>query len=603
MNPPDVRSVPLWRDWLVVSLLATAYLLPFVYALPFIDGVRDIQVALDISYGKHFPLTGPIFGSRFHLGPVFYYVQALPLMLGGEVASVPLYLGLLAATKFPLAYGMGRAWMGRRYGLLFAAALAIPGWSGLDILNTTTPMLVPTMLLATAWFALAYIRSGSTVALVGAWLAGVLAVHAHPSAVVIALLLITAVSWHAIRKRHWRGTVVAVLAAMLPLLPMTFALIQSGPDAVYPAGLTVVQAGSGHSIGGWLDALRGYIFGGPLTTLRTLGSAEWGMELAWIAAATGGVGCVLAMARGAAGDRRAQCLLVALVAVAVAVFAVRASTPWYFVQSLTVIYAAISALGWGTWHRAAGVLPVIVLLQAFAQSGFIARHIASGEGNFPGAELMDVRRARGEIGPQIGAWLSVREWGDLADLSCSLLQDGQVSLHGEIAAIIDDHGALPIRAACDTEGLRLGGRGVRNIVGIPRAVWGALPWPPVERIGSVGLFDAAVQASKEEGHALSDPRVYPLRQPIGSVVSTREHHLETPANALLVVSRLSSALSVFNVTRVRVGNQEVTPIYQDAHMLAFRLRRPEADVVIWSVEVTSTAHEWVDVAAIAPPKN
>lgn len=595
------RSRLHWRDWLIVSLFTAAYLVPFTQALPFVDGIRDLQFALDIARGEHFPLLGPIFGSRFHLGPVYYYVQALPLVLGASLATVPVFLGLLASTKFALAYRLGRAWMDRRLGLLFAAALAIPGWSGLDIVNTTTPMLVPALLLLTAGSALSYFRGGTTLALAGVGLASVLAVHAHPSAAVIAGLLVAAAAWRAIRRRHWRGLGAAALAAGLPLFPVIIAVAQSGTDAVYPAGVTVVQAGSGHSLEGWLDALRGFFLGGPLTTLRTLGSADWGGVLAVAAVATGSGGGVLAAIAAVAGNRGAQILLAAFGTVAVAVFAVRASTPWYFVQSLTLVYAATSAYGWATWRRAASVLPAVILLQALTQSGLMLDHVGRGEGNFPAAELMDVRRARGEIGPQVGAWFSVGTWDELADQGCSLLRQGSLALHGELAVMVDDYGALPLRAECDISGLSLGGPARRSMVGIPRAVWGPLGWPPLAKIGSLGLFDASAWVTTGAGHRPADPRRYPLRQPIGSVASTREHQVHAPGAAVLVVSRLSPALSEFRVDAVHVDGQAVAPIYQDARMRAFRAPQPAGDRVAWSVTVTSTAHEWVDLVAIAPP--
>src|SRR4051812_29007637 len=100
----------------IVALLTLIYLIPFTYALPFTDGIRDLQVASDIARGISYPLLGPVFGNRFHAGPAGYYLEALPLWFGLSLSTVPLFLGILASTKFLLAYGFGKEWIDRRFG-------------------------------------------------------------------------------------------------------------------------------------------------------------------------------------------------------------------------------------------------------------------------------------------------------------------------------------------------------------------------------------------------------------------------------------------------------------------------------------------------------
>ena len=192
-----------WAARTCLALMTLIYLVPFSYALPFIDGIRDLQVATDIAGGVHYPLLGPVFANRFHAGPVGYYLQALPLWFGLTLSTVPLFLGLLASSKFLLAYGFGKEWIDRRFGLLLASALALPGWAGMDFLNTTTPLLVPALVLAAMWCTLRFVRRQSTGPLLGAALTTSLAVHAHPGAVVFAPILAGICAWHAARARRW----------------------------------------------------------------------------------------------------------------------------------------------------------------------------------------------------------------------------------------------------------------------------------------------------------------------------------------------------------------------------------------------------------------
>lgn len=580
----------------ILALLTLIYLIPFTYALPFGDGIRDLQVASDIARGISYPLLGPVFANRFHAGPVGYYLQALPLWFGLSLSTVPLFLGMLASSKFLLAYGFGKEWIDRRFGLLLALALALPGWSGMDFLNTTTPLLVPALVLADMWCTLRFVRRQSTCALLGAALTASLAVHAHPGAVVFVSVLAGICVWHAARARRWGSLIGATGVAILPWLPALVAVARSGWRVLLPAeSPTVVVPGSGHSLIGWFEAARGFALGGPLTTLRALGSESWGTFLAWLSFTTAAVGLLLLLwAAVARKDTSARWLVALLAGVTMAVFAARSNTPWYFVQPLTLAYALAVAYGWRQLPQAISTFPVIALGLAAMQSGGVFQHLQRGEGGVVTVELMDIRVARGERGPTPGIWVSVRHWPELATFLCAE-SSRPTALHGELAIVVDDQGALAAREACDVTQLRLGGAAERHWVGVPRAIWSTLEWSPSVKIASLGVFEAGVVAATEIGHALSDPRRYPRRATIASPPVTREYRIEAPSDHVLLVGRLSPVLATFNVVAATADGQPVTAFYRDAFTQAFR--RPQANMAttIWTVQVTSNDPEWVDI--------
>lgn len=582
-------------DIAVVGLLWLVYLLPFTQALPFIDGVRDMQFALDIAHGDAFPLVGPVFGNRFHLGPVFYYVQALPLLIGLPIAAVPCFLGLLAGAKFALAYGFGRDWIDRRYGLLFAAALALPGWSGMDFLNTTSPLLLPSLLLVACWCALRFARAVRASALLGCALAISLAIHAHPSAVVVGWVAVVVCAWRVARERRWGLLAGAIGVGLLPLLPAMVAVVQTGPSAVLSDALTVTVPGSGHSFRGWLDAVHGFALGGPLTTLRTLGSADFGTALAWITLGVTVAGLLLLLTR-VSDDRRASALALLLLGVGMAVFAARINTPWYFVQSLTLMCAAAVAYGWHCWRPGLRFWVATAAILALSQGLLVHAHLARGEGNFASIELMDIRRAGGERGAALSPWISVRHWSSLAALLCA--DPGRsLALHGALARAVDDQGALSARALCSPDHLQLGGVAERHWVGLPRALWSALQWSPQGKIGSIGLFPPATVLSTQ-GHRIADPRRYPLRATLGGDPESTVLRFTTTGDALLVVGSLSPALAFWRVDEVRADGMPIAPVYEDSSLHGYRVQRGEN--VHWSLHISASALEWVDIVVVAP---
>ena len=582
-------------DLMVVASLWLIYLLPFSHALPFIDGVRDLQVALDIARGEAFPLVGPVFGNRFHLGPVFFYLQALQLLVGLPLSSVPALLGALAGAKFALAYGFGREWIDRRYGLLFAAALALPGWSGLDFLNTTTPLLVPALLLAACWCALRFVRAGRASALLGCAVAASLALHAHPAAAAVAVVPVFLCLRQLVRQRRWGLLAAGLGMGLLPLAPALLAIVQSGSGAVLLQARTVTVPGSGHSFAGWMDAVRGFALGGPLTSLRTLGSADFGAVLAWVTLAASLSGLAMLAGR-AVDDRRARSLALLLPGVALVVFGARSNTPWYFVHTLTLVHAAAIAYGWHRWQAGTRTWVGAAIALALAQGMLVYAHVARGEGNFASIELMDVRRASGERGPVVPPWLSIRHWQALADALCAD-PTRTLALHGALARAVDDQGGLAARAQCDLEHVRLGGSAERHWVGLPRALWSVLQWSPRGRIGSIGLFLPATVVSGQ-GHRIADPRRYPLRAALVGEAVTEALTFTTSGDALLVVSQLSPALAHWRIDDIRADGVPIRPLYVDSSLHAYRVRG--ADNVHWSLRVSASSPEWVDIVTIAP---
>lgn len=582
-------------DVAVVALLWLVYLLPFTQAMPFIDGVRDMQFALDIARGDAFPLIGPVFGNRFHLGPVFYYLQALPLLVGLPMAAVSYFLGVLAGAKLALAYGFGRDWIDRRYGLLFAAALALPGWSGMDFLNLTTPLLVPSLLLISCWCALRFVRGGRASAMLGCALAISLAIHAHPSAAVVGWVAVAACAWRVARERRWGLLAAAVGVGLLPLLPAMVAVVQSGPGAVLSDALTVTVPGSGHSFRGWLDAVHGFALGGPLTSLRTLGSANFGAALAWITFGVTLAGLLLLLMR-VSDDRRALALATLLLGVGVVVFAARVNTPWYFVHALTLTCAAATAYGWHRWRQGLRFWIAAAAILASSQGLLVHAHLARGEGNFASIELMDIRRAKGERGAALSPWISVDHWSELAELLCAD-PARTLALHGALARAVDDQGALSARARCDPGHVQLGGDADRHWVGLPRALWSALQWSPQGKIGSIGLF-SAVSVISTHGHRIADPRRYPLRAGLGGDPASSVLTFTTTGDALLLVGQLSPALAHWQVNEVRADGVPIQPIYADSSLHGYHVDR--AENVHWSLRVSASALEWVDIVVVAP---
>ncbi len=136
--------------WAIVALLAVLHAAPFL--ITFIEGdfARDLDQATRIVEGSAWPTRGPVLAWTLNLGPVWYWLLALPLALTHSIAAAVAMVALLSALQFPLAYRLGSEVAGRAYGLAFAVFLALPGLASLQGIWIAHPSLVPSAMLVVA---------------------------------------------------------------------------------------------------------------------------------------------------------------------------------------------------------------------------------------------------------------------------------------------------------------------------------------------------------------------------------------------------------------------------------------------------------------------
>jgi len=111
------------------------------------DGAQDLAVTSRLLRGEAFPLTGPHFGGIFYLGPIHYFVMAVPLALFQTATAVISFLALLTLLGVYFAYRVGTLLFDRRTGVLFACLLSgdfLVALAALQISNSV--LIVPTSL-------------------------------------------------------------------------------------------------------------------------------------------------------------------------------------------------------------------------------------------------------------------------------------------------------------------------------------------------------------------------------------------------------------------------------------------------------------------------
>ena len=174
----------------LVAALFLAYVAAFAFSLSIPDTSRDAFIAYGIRHGVSYPLEGPYLGipSAVHLGPLWYYLVAIPLWVSDSWLAFVLFQGILCGLKFVLAWHCGRKLVSERFGLLWAAALALPGWTTMEVMipfNASAAETASLLILAAYLHCRDHPDSRGAIFMLG--LAIGAAPHAHPTIAPLAI--------------------------------------------------------------------------------------------------------------------------------------------------------------------------------------------------------------------------------------------------------------------------------------------------------------------------------------------------------------------------------------------------------------------------------
>ncbi|KFN51307.1 glycosyltransferase family 39 protein [Arenimonas composti] len=474
--PPSPNTAATTGERLLQVLLVVAALLQvaaFAWFVPGNDWARDLVAADAIVRGEGWPLRGPIVRSSFHLGPLWYWLLALPVGIGAGLAGSAVFVGALATLKVALAWRLGARLGGRALALPLAAFALLPGWNLLTALQLTHTAVLETLLYAALLPLLTLARDGRARAWLGFGALAGLAVQAHPVAGFL-VFPAAAVLWR--RRSRLRGELpwllAGVLVALLPWLPALVAEMREG----WPVLARLAQP-EGRAAGpGLLPGLLGLLAastGGAAAAVRDF------LPATTHAAVVGGFVLVFAPAlatlpalhRDGALAQAWRAAFAAWLLAAVLLVAVRATVPFYMAALLLPAQALLLALplaaAWRTgWRWAAGARATAVaaaLGLAIAGNLGVIATMRSGHAALPLANIHDIRADA----PRVPlALLPMNGFERLATQTCAQSGDGArgadaadavLRVHGELAALVDFYQSLPFAWRCPRLRVELSG--------------------------------------------------------------------------------------------------------------------------------------------------
>jgi hypothetical protein len=580
----------------------------FAHAGIHMDTARDWTQAARIASGDAYPLAGPGIAHAFHLGPIWFYVLALPLWLGLGFSGVGVWTAFLSGSQYLFAF-----WLGKRFaparaeantcGAVFALSLTLPNWSAVHMGGTTHTIMAAPMLLAALF---ACVRFWDAPSAARAFVAGVtcsLAVHGHPTTgLVFVLLLGLIAAKRAIpAAQKWQYCALSVVGFCVLFVPLLFAqFLQNNGGAHLNSGTVTAYVGAQS----WLKNLQSapqVLFASVVDTVGVqyamLGDDAWLPRVSifvWFAAA--------ALALRGWAKARAWGSPIVWIAIGLSVASVvgaawsRPFVTFYMLVPITVLLPLMFAYGWGVAPPRLLALVAFVLIALQAAWAWALVVAVKGEGL-----RMDLTRVVYVGKPSIATpWvlqpnLQQHASNDLVNFLCA---NKDAAFHGPAVPGLD-LAAWPLlhsRCASNSPHITLGGSEPA------RAHWVGAPCHALAspmRTGSV-CWQKVARVVSGQAMTNADTRIHPPRTHAVGAMTRSTQKLMLNRDEVLIVSNhkmewsRTGAILATTASGQRLTTLGVTPWYRIFQCKTCGTVSEEVDLI-----VESNAHEAIDVVVVS----
>jgi hypothetical protein len=603
----STRDVAPWQHVLVLIALTAIYTGSYAFSIAIPDSTRDIYIARAISVGESFPLEGPVLGDSIHGGPVWFYLLAIPLWFYQSWLVAALFAGAIAGLKYLLAYVCGGHLVDRRFGLLWASALALPGWQTIEQIAFTNANVAQTCILASLYFGIRMHQQPSLSRAFVLGIAGGLAFHGHPTTLpVIPLSLALAI---AVSPPHRRTTAALGFLAgcITPFTPyLASQLLHGFPD--FATGMGYVQTKIGlRQIANAFAIVRSTAFDGPTLIARYVIGVEepllWAVKTVVTCFVVAMLVATLWAARRAEG--RATLWFVAAVAIFAACIAyLRPTTPVYFAYVLIPAQAAVLALGVHVLSRGAAgttwvsAFAVLALSLHALVTWRIGAAISQGVGTLP-----DV----GNIVSNASSETSTNVWfpSYAHDASGLFLcrQGDRSAVHGPLAFVTDLNLGVDSLIRCGRiTDVQLSGTGDSDRahwVGMPKSFWSAARLRPSCWIGPLGLVEASSRLAPADGIAPASPKVFLPRPFLRGPLQEQSITFTAPGTQALVLTNVIPWYMPWRVLSVHANGRELSPVASTSVAQLYALPgAARLDTVKWEAVFAAVDTSKIDVVTV-----
>jgi hypothetical protein len=592
----------------MLALIMISYIATSAMSVAIPDTTRDIYAAYEISRGRWLPLEGPVFGGAIHLGPIWYYLLAIPFVFVHSWLALTIFVSAMAALKFVFAYLCGAQLVDRDFALIWVSCLAFPEWTTLEQITLFTPNITEATVLAVLFFNISLWRRPSLVIAFVLGLACALAVHSHPTTAVALPLSLASVLLASSRPVRLTNASFFLGGLALLFVPYAASQILSGGSDFETAGkymsgnLSVLQLFNVPAI------LYAALVVGPLqigSYLLHLSIAQlWIYRLFLVAL---GFVSLVGVIRGLFARSHRPLLIglaIVICGLSIEIAFLRATTPAYFVYVLMPFLSALLALG--LWH-------VGRMLQLRYLSFGIAALALAGELLLASCRLSAVQDGIGTLpdfsdiltstkrAPYTDIWFPAYAHDVNGDFLCA--RGGRTSLHGPLAYLADRNLNVDSMIRCDrTPSLELSGQTPRDrlhLIGLPRAFWSVLNRAPTCWLGPLGITQTAQVVWPPTSIPQMSPRTYYPRPFFSGPSVTKTVTFGALPSEAVVITNVVFGYTAWEIESVEANGSKVEPTLKTemSRLYVFQAL-PTLTTVRWRIIYTTPDPGKVDIATV-----
>lgn len=577
------------------------------------DFWRDMYWATSIAHGERLPLSGPPIYHLIELGPWWYYLLALPILLTHSITAAAIFAQVLAAAKYVLAWRIGTRAIDARFGLAFCVSLALAGWSTAPLVFPSHTALVETtvlLLVVAVWRCRDHISFGNA-CLFG--LACAACIHAHPSTAP-GVALAGAVILFSHRSPATLGWLsLAAIVVLLSLAPPFFDQGALDEPGFGPRKSLATYAQHDLGVNVWTrlpHMLAGLSTGGAWTGFLLM--TPWQMPAIRFAFALHSVLLVFALCGLFVLWRKQRWLMrwlgyaVLLLLVQCAfLLGIRSGTPIWMTQSCLVPLAFVIALGWYGWFvaekrvwrlAAIGVFSVYALLDLAPFLRYL-RHAHFNRIMPDSNPLADISGGGAVFEEQPIAFYSVSQLDRLSTSLCAPLV-----LHARLASVVEHALAAPVRNACGFwPELHYGGTAAdaRHVAGVSARAVSAMGIAPDRLVAGMAWYSAVQAIAPPQGLALTHlerMRVMPDATYVGFGPHVYEFAAR-PADVVALTNRFN-LIAPLEVRQITVNGRTARKLFDEGDSLLYACSGCTGETAQWHIELNAI-EENSDIVVIA----
>ena len=540
------------------------------------------------------------------------YLLAVPVWLTHRIAAAAVFIQMLAAAKYFLAWRIGMRAVDARFGLAFAVGMVIAGWSTAPLLFPSHPAVVETTILflvVVTWRSWERFSAGNAL-LFG--LAAAACLHAHPTTLLYILVASAALL---LRYRSWSALGLLGVAAAVVALSLLPPWLDN--DLVIAGGRKSIATYANHDF--WVNPwsriprfIEALFVGGAWSGLLLMTHWKlWAIRVAWtaycvcLATALSGV---LLLRPEKQGLRR-WCMAAFLLLFAQVVFLVfaRLNTPIWMVPSCLPPLALIIAIGWYGWFNAQSqslwgigisVLPIYLVL-ALAPFGFFLRDVHSARVMPHANPDFDIVESEDIFKSVPVSFVPARKLDLLATAVCN-----PSVLHGRLAAVFEYSFGTPMRNACGQwPNVRFAGTETTatHLAGILQRAAITANVLPDRFFAGMAFYEHVHPIAPASGASLTRlQRMQVLQDAVFAQPEPLGFEFDAQATDVVLLTNRKPGVAPMNVHTVTANANLVPLLYDDGGSLLYRCDVCANETIVHWRMMLSGVEQNLDLVVVSP---